>query len=79
MKSILALFALAIVGTQAVAITAEPISAAYDPAQGGDAFMNRVLNEFATKEKDGKYTVSRANALKLASEIIRTNPMVASD
>ena len=48
------IIALAIVGAQAVTISAEPpFAASYDVAQGGDAFMNRVLNEFAVKEKNG--------------------------
>ena len=41
--------------------------------------MNRVLNEFATKEANGSYSVSRENALKLASEVIRNNEAVAQD
>ena len=40
-------------GAPAADPAAGPIPASYDVSQGGDAFMNRVLNDFAQKEKNG--------------------------
>ena len=34
------------------------------------------IEKIAQKEKNGQYTVSRENALNLASEVIRTNGAV---
>ena len=66
MKSVFAILAL-IASTSAVQISGSEVPAYADPEQGGDAFMNKVLNDYSAKDsKTGRYWTSRDQALELS-------------
>tara|TARA_B110000285_G_C14586964_1_gene364662 strand:+ start:71 stop:319 length:249 start_codon:yes stop_codon:yes gene_type:complete len=68
MKSVFAILAL-IASTSAIQIESEGVPAYADPEQGGDPFMNKVLNSFSEKDaKTGRYWTSRDQALELSKQ-----------
>ena len=64
MKSLFTIIAL-VYGISAINVSGVPAYA--DPEQGGDPFMNKVLNSYSTQDKKtGRYWTSREQALELS-------------
>ena len=74
MKSYLVLLFLAVGSTIRINKYDGPLPEQYDVAQGGDAFMNKVLRAYGEPVEGGKkFVISRDSALAIATDIMENN------